>query len=151
MQVYLIQLLQGIWYEGRHVTGDLLMRHCGGYRLLYMFSGPDRPDGVDAVCRALGSQAEMLDLHQPMPTNLADSHEWQAIEKRLRDGHYHAMLTSPPCDTFSRARAPLRDEGVPGIYGKSDMPHEYKADVQNGTLLALLRSEGELEKLLDVS
>ena len=133
------QLLeQGIWYEGRHILGEALKQQSQGLRILYLYSGPVRTDGVDSVCRLLGSEAEMLDLLQSPPTNLADSHVWREVESKIRDGHYDAVLMAPPCDTFSRARShPLRDETPPGIYGKRELANADKAAVQTGTLLAL--------------
>ena len=80
----------------------------------------------------------MLDLVQSPSTDLADSHTWRQVEQRIREGKYDAVLMSPPCDTFSRARSqPLRDEHPPGIYGKSELAQADKAAVQKGTLLAL--------------
>ena len=44
----------GVWIDGRHVTIDMLQGACKGLRLLYLFSGPSRPDGVDACFRNTG-------------------------------------------------------------------------------------------------
>ena len=73
----------GLWVRGRHVTGDDLIKQCHGLRLLYLFSGPTREDGVDSVCRLLRSEATMLDLDQPDRTDLADSLTWDSVERKL--------------------------------------------------------------------
>ena len=97
-------MAEGIWIHGNHILGEDIAAACRGLNLLYMYSAPSCPDGVETVCSMLESQATMFDLRQQDRADLADSHTWHSIESQLKEGQYHAILTSPPCETFSRAR-----------------------------------------------
>ena len=81
----------------------------------------------------------MLDKDWTEPTDLADSLTWSTIEKRFDE--FDALLTSPPCTTFSKARkknpGPLRTEAAPGIYGRDNLTPAQKERVKTDTLLAL--------------
>ena len=81
-------LLKGIWYDGKHVTGDQLQSACRGLRLIYLFAGPHRDDGVDTIAQLLGAEAAMHDLDRTPPSDLADVANWAAIQSDIEGGQF---------------------------------------------------------------
>ena len=70
---------------------------------------------------------------------------------RVKSGEFSALLLSPPCSTFSKARCnpvagsrgpvPLRGEFAPEIYGLPNLPEWDRKKVVTGTGVALRCNE----------
>ena len=104
--------------------------------ILYLFSGPSSladENSLASLARCAGHIVEGHDILTDPPSDLASDVEWSAIERRIDEEKYDAYLGSPPCRSFSRARAnskaakrkklprPLRDATGPGLYGRADL------------------------------
>ena len=77
-------------------------------RVLYLFSGPSgRKDGLAAYLADMGFQVDECDVINEHlgDQDLLDDTVWLRIKARLRDGYYVALFASPPCRSFSAARA----------------------------------------------
>ena len=119
--------------------------------LLYLFSGPGgRSDGFAAWAKEWGRGAgvkvvvDELDIINGSTADLCDDSTWGSLIKRIREGEYHAVLMSPPCSTFSRARrndelesgpSALRGPEGRDLYGLAGLRPELLDKVKVGTLL----------------
>ena len=96
-------------------------------RVLYLFSGPERPGSLRDALLKHGLQCINLNIEAIPSTDLLDDQVWRDVEAGLRSGVYCAVFMSPPCSTFSAARdgvsgpSPLRDAEGPGLYGLADL------------------------------
>eukprot|EP00972_Heterocapsa_arctica_P010014 1471343-Heterocapsa_arctica.AAC.1 len=83
----------------------------------------------------------------PAKFDLAEDNAWEAIIADIERGVYDGGLLSPPCSTFTPARANhlaheqgpsmLRGFGLPHIYGLPGLKGKDKDKVRLGTLLAV--------------
>ena len=111
-------------------------------RLLYLFSGPERPDSIRHFCSQLGWDVDEIDIEATPPTDLLDCDRWESILSRVESGHYDAGLGSPPCCSFSAARSevsgprPLRMAEGDGLFGRKDLTQSEFEDVKVGNILA---------------
>ena len=85
-----------------------------------------------------------LDIINGSTADLCDDSTWGSLIKRIREGEYHAVLMSPPCSTFSRARrndelesgpSALRGPEGRDLYGLAGLRPELLDKVKIGTLL----------------
>ena len=79
----------------------------GTVHILFMFSGPAaRADGIPALLQRAGHRVDCMDLvNAQLPDqDIANDATWERVRAKLIAGHYHFLLASPPCRTFSEAR-----------------------------------------------
>ena len=78
-------------------------------KILYVFSGKSRKGSVSHWCRKLASrfsiavEVEMIDIKVRPHLDLTKESVRKRVLSKLQTGHYHAIILSPPCSTFSRA------------------------------------------------
>ena len=114
-------------YFGRRFTPEQLLGHSTGLRVLYLYSGPERKLDAVALGERLGLTVDAVDILRHDSHDIADQLIWESIVSSFESGHYHGLLLSPPCSTFSIARSgaggpdALRGEHPPDIYGRSDL------------------------------
>ena len=112
-------------------------------RILYLFSGPRRPDdGFEKFCRDRGVTCDCIDIEYDESHNLLDQTFWEQLEQKL--DQYDGFLISPPCSTFTAARnphdggpKPLRGTTGADRYGCKGLDADDKTKVREGTILAL--------------
>ena len=111
--------------------------------LLYLFSGPERPDSVRLYASMLGWDVDQVDIEATPSTDLLDCGRWENLLNKVESGYYEAGLGSPPCCSFSAARTeaegprPLRlSEGPAGLFGRSDLTQRELEVVKIGNVLA---------------
>eukprot|EP00435_Cladocopium_sp_Y103_P021519 s4006_g5.t1 len=114
----------------------------GSYKVLYLFSGPLRPDdGLGKFLHELGIECVYVDLEVNASYDLLDQDVWERISEGLP--MYDGYMMSPPCCAFSMARRgnsgpqPLRAAEGKEIYGLRTLKPEDKKRVQEGNVLAL--------------
>ena len=119
-----------------------------GQKLVYLFSGGQRPFDAVEIASILGCAIDPIDVVRGGPEhNLMDQHIWEALAPRFKTEEYDGGLMSPPCSTYSVARSrpggppPLRGELAPEIYGYKDLRPADKEKVKIGTLLSIRASE----------
>ena len=118
---------------------------CKGLKVLYLFSGPRRPDDFGVACCALGAMAKMVDVELDAHLmDLLDEAIFDTYTADLGDLKYDAALMSMPCATFSSGRAsddggpiPLRGASAQDIYGLPGLSLRDKEATRIGTILAL--------------
>ena len=118
----------------------------GSNRVLYLFSGPERPDdGVGYFLAKRDIACRGLDTEISADHDLLDQANWDRLWAELDD--YDGRLMSLPCGTFSAARkpddggpAPLRSFDGPGCYGLQNLRPEEKEKVRVGNVLAIRSS-----------
>ena len=62
---------------------------------------PKQPRAVGIDCTAIDKVGSQLGDHL---ADLTVEATWEVLEQRLRSGLYDAVVASPPCSTFSKAR-----------------------------------------------
>ena len=111
-------------------------------RLLYLYSGPSRPDSVKHFAEGLGWEVTEVDIEATPSMDLLDADVWDGLLTKVEAGYYDAALASPPCGTFSVARSeqqgprPLRRATGPELFGRRDLTVEEADDVKVGNILA---------------
>ena len=115
--------------------------------VLYLYSGKARVGDL-AHClkdeaKKFGKKAVVLEvdmLKGKKNFNMRNKNKRNAIKKEVIEGGFHAVVASPPCSTFSRARTsgfsgpqPLRSKGSPR--GFSWLGARAKASVRDANLL----------------
>lgn len=117
-----------------------------GHRILYLYSGPSRPDdGLAFFARQLGSDCVCVDKEFDYEHDLLDQTFWESVKDDL--DNYDSYMLSPPCNTFSPARTgqggpePLRGCEGPDRYGLRHLSVQQKEEVKQGTVLALRAGE----------
>ena len=115
-------------------------------RVLIIFSGPyDRPDGITAFLRARGVEVDQYDCDAKNGggghADILNDALISSLFALVRDGHYAAVFTAPPCSSYSIARhfkaeREGRDGGPPivrereSILGKKDVPNKHKKELR---------------------
>ena len=115
-------------------------------RVLVLFSGPyARPDGLTAFLRARGIEVDQYDCDAKHgggdDANILNDAFFTSIFNLVRNGHYAAVFTAPPCSTYSVARhfpavRPGRDSGPPvvrkrdEILGIKDVPAGHQRELR---------------------
>ena len=78
------------------------------FRVLLLCSGPTtRTDSLAKLLKQKGIQATEVDIENVdmSDQNMLDDAVWQRIKDDITAGRYHFLFASPPCRTFSEARA----------------------------------------------
>ena len=105
------------------------------FRVLYLFSGKHRSTSLRSCLEELGEkfgisvQVEEFDIEQNVSHDLAGEGLQSQLLQRLRSGLVDALVTTPPCSTFSRVRSanmkgppPVRSRdhlwGFPWLFGQ---------------------------------
>ena len=116
-------------------------------RVLILFSGPyARPDGLAAFLRAKGIDVDQYDCDEKKgggeDANILNDAFFTSLFNLVRNGHYAAVFTAPPCSTYSVARhfpanRPGRDKGPPvvrkrgeEILGVKDVPAGHQRELR---------------------
>ena len=112
-------------------------------RLLYLYSGPYRPDSVSRCLQEIGWDCTEVDLEAVTADDLLDDDVWSSILEQIKRGEFDGLLASPPCGTFSAARTDadcgpkqLRGPEHPEILGLKDLDLRSKEMVKEGNILA---------------
>ena len=123
------------------------------FRLLYIFAGDKRKsdieDCVQRLALTLGFTASCncIDLLRRAEDNILIPGLWENILHDIKSGLYQAVVITPPCNTFSRARnanrrgpPPLRSrshaKGFPWLFGR------FKQQVELGNQFVEIVVEG---------
>ena len=119
-----------------------------GVRILLLYPGAHRTDGVDAFIHQWGAVAECIDLVRSEHHDLRDQGAWDRTLERTQQGEFHGAGLTPPCGTFNRLQAvaspnlhPLRGVDTIDIYGLPGLKPGDKNKVREGTLLSLRAAE----------
>ena len=114
----------------------------GGVRILYLYSGPHRPDdGLTKYLQELGAECVCVDKEFNNEHDLLDQQFWEDCRDSFCE--YDGFLISPPCSTFTPARRgqggpkPLRGINGADRYGLKGLGPREKKQVTEGTILAL--------------
>ena len=115
-------------------------------RVLVLFSGPyARPDGLTAFLRGKGIEVDQYDCDAKHgggdDANILNDAFFTSLFNLLRNGHYAAVFTAPPCSTYSVARhfpanRPGRDRGPPvvrkrkEILGIKEVPAQHRRELR---------------------
>ena len=122
-------------------------------RVLVLFSGPyARPDGLTAFLRARGIEVDQYDCDAKHgggdDANILNDAFFTSLFNLVRNGHYAAVFTAPPCSTYSVARhfpadRPGRDSGPPVVRtrSRSSAPRMCRRDT-SGSCAGRTRSPG---------
>ena len=122
------------------------------FRVLYLFSGKHRSTSLKSCLEELAPsfnisvQVEEFDIEQNVSHDLAGEGLQNQLLQKLRSGLVDALVTTPPCSTFSRVRAanmkgppPVRSRdhlwGFPWLFG------QLKQDVMVGNSLVVFSVE----------
>lgn len=118
--------------------------------MAYLFSGyANKQDGFAQAAKEYGKDigrevvVDRYGIVNGEDQDFSAQHIFEHALQRIKSGHYHAGLESPPCSTFSRALtgrdgpAPLRDAAGPGRYGKKRLGPPDKERVRLGAFLAV--------------
>ena len=115
-------------------------------RVLVLFSGPyERPDGITAFLRAKGLEVDQYDCDAKNgggeSADILNDAFFTSLFNLVRNGHYAAIFTAPPCSTYSVARhftadRPGQDRGPPvvrtrkQILGISNVPVKHQRELR---------------------
>lgn len=119
-------------------------------RVLHLFSGPsNRTDGIGALLRIRGWECDDYDCKENNcpDQDITRDDVWLPLLQKIKQGYYDAIVTGPPCETFSHARAvqpgprPLRSFSKPYGLPKADLYPEEWEQLRIGNLLALRNAE----------
>lgn len=99
-----------------------------GIRILYLFSGPHRPDdGLTKFLQELGAECVCVDKEFNNDHDLLDQNFWENCKEEFEE--YDGFMISPPCSTFTPARRgnggpkPLRGTHGADRYGLKGLGH----------------------------
>ena len=126
-------------------------------RVLYLFAGIHRKASIGQLLKKAGFSVEEVDICRGLQHDLSLKKNRDYYLHRIRGKLYFAVVTSPPCDTFSRAKfanmngpAPTRSAGLPrGFKNLPPALHRKNvlgnilADFSYEAILAQLRSNPE--------
>lgn len=73
-------------------------------RALYLFAGSKRHSSVKDFLTALGWKVQEVDILRSKRQDLTKKKYSTLLLNKIRDGHFDAVLGSPPCDTYSRVK-----------------------------------------------
>lgn len=113
-------------------------------RVLYLFSGAQRKASVASFLQeqaaGVGIQFELreIDIQNSPEWDLADRSLQKRLLEELRQGHYHVVLVTPPCSTWSRVRGancrgppPVRSREHPWGFPWLSKRHQKDAELGN--------------------
>lgn len=73
-------------------------------KALYLFAGPARHSSIGHMLRVRGWDVVELDILRDRRHDLTRKHNQQALLQRINANEFGLLLTSPPCDTFTRVK-----------------------------------------------
>lgn len=100
------------------VTMDKLSNAAGtaAGKILLLFSGPRCTSGnLASLLETAGFEVVDFDTANGPQFDLVDDLVWEPLRRRIEDDEFLALVASPPCGTFSRAR--LMPGGPPPLRG----------------------------------
>ena len=119
-------------------------------QLLFLFSGPaERIGSFREFAKVTGQTCGFnvsviwIDVVNGPEFDMADQTKFEALLEKVRRNEFAAVLMSPPCSTFSRARGrpggprKVRGPAGPDRYGLKDLKPKEKEGLRLGTLLAV--------------
>ena len=123
-------------------------------RALYIFSGIKRRASIGDFLSKKGWSVTELDILRNQRHDLTRKHNQDAILAKIENKQYHLLITSPPCDSFSRVKfanrlgpPPTRSKkhlrGVPGLPAhlrRLNLLGNVLADFSYAAVLAQLRN-----------
>eukprot|EP00435_Cladocopium_sp_Y103_P069516 s60_g33.t1 len=77
--------------------------------------GKGRDDSVKCYGKLLGWEVDEIDVEATPSYDLLDLDVWEPLLRRIHESYCDAALVSPPCCTFSAARASDGDESGPKV------------------------------------
>ena len=114
---------------------------CRGMRVLYLFAGPNRKSSLGAFLRKRGAEVTELDILRNKLHDLSKTSQQEFYLDLIGNNMFDVVVSSPPCDTFSRAKManllgpkPTRDREHPR--GLPSLPRELFLRNKLGNILA---------------
>ena len=114
--------------------------------MLYLFSGAQRKASVATFLQDRAEQTETqfelreIDIQNSPEWDLADKSLQKRLLQELEQGHYHVVLITPPCSTWSRVRG-ANCRGPPAIrsrehpWGFPWLSQRHRRDADLGNVL----------------
>eukprot|EP00435_Cladocopium_sp_Y103_P055167 s446_g18.t1 len=125
-----------------NLVDDVTATEGDAIRILYLYSGPHRPDdGLAHFAAELGSDCTCVDKEFDDEQDLLCQSYWEDLRKTFRE--YDSALMSPPCSSFTPARRglggprPLRGTVGRERYGFKNLTPQEKKTVTEGTIMAI--------------
>ena len=116
-------------------------KQCQGMQVLYLFAGPHRKSSLGHILRSQGAICHEVDILRSNLHDLTKTVQQEFYLKRIREKAYDVVVSSPPCDTFSRAKMantngprPTRDSDFPR--GLPSLPKQLFLRNKLGNILA---------------
>ena len=116
-------------------------RPCAGMKVLYLFAGKHRQSSLGSILKRLGADCCEVDILRSNLHDLSKDSQQEFYLERIRDQQFDVVVSSPPCDTFSRAKfanklgpQPTRDSAHPR--GLPDLPKPLFLRNKLGNILA---------------
>ena len=121
-------------------------------KVLYLFAGEERKANISNILRRRGATVLEIDIIRNPQQDLTKLEQRQHYLELIRNKTWDVVITSPPCDTFSRAKmanllgpAPTRSLGYPR--GLPNLPKPLFLRNQLGNILADFSWEACIEQL----
>ena len=93
-------------YGGFRYSADTIRKLLHGARILYLCSGLERPGDFSHCSSQLGIVVTCIDTELDAESHdLVEQSNFERIHKQVIDDEFDAVLSSPPCSTFSMARS----------------------------------------------
>ena len=77
---------------------------CSGMKILYLFAGQERKASIANLMKKLGATVLEVDILRNSDHDLTKSDKRRYYLDHIKSGTWDVVITSPPCDTFSRAK-----------------------------------------------
>ena len=71
---------------------------------LYLFAGPRRRSAIGSILAKAGWRIHEVDILKQKKQDLSKLSLQKFYLDRISSNYYQALITSPPCDTFTRAK-----------------------------------------------
>ena len=114
---------------------------CSGMKVLYLFAGQERKASIANILRKRGATVLEVDIIRNPKQDLTQLSQRQYYLTLISQKTWDVVITSPPCDTFSRAKmanklgpAPTRSLGYPR--GLPNLPKTLFLRNELGNILA---------------
>lgn len=106
------------------------------FKALYLFAGAERKSDLEDCLKQLQAEYDIevecnsIDLVRGKDHDILEDQVWPKLRKDIQESKYNAVIITPPCNTFSRARhssvpgpRPVRSRkypyGFPWLFGSS--------------------------------
>ena len=126
------------------MKGGSALPSSGQFKVLYIFAGMKRKSDLEEcitlLCNSAGTSAvvECVDLIRGESEDILLPGVWNALLVRIKAAEFQAVVITPPCNTFSRARhshsqgpPPVRSRvfpmGLPWLFGR----HKQQVELAN--------------------